>query len=139
MLHTDADTDADKSTGASRRARLFLVEDHPLMRQMLRRLLEGEGDLSVVGEAASAEAVLAQLGESAPDLILIDLSLPGMNGLQLIKQLKGERPDLRCLVVTGHSDTLYKHAALAAGAAGFITKDNPDEVLAAVRSALLEN
>ena len=133
MVHTDS---VDKGAGASRRARLFLVEDHPLMRQMLRRLLEGEGDLSVVGEAASAEAVLARLGENAPDLILIDLSLPGMNGLQLIKQLKGERPDLRCLVVTGHSDTLYQHAALAAGAVGFISKDNPDEVLAAVRSAL---
>ena len=103
---------------------------------MLKQLLEGEPDLSVVGEAVSAEAFLAQLDALAPDLILVDLSLPGMNGLQLIKRLRSERPDLRCLVITGHSDTLYQHAALAVGAAGFIAKDNPDEVLRAVRSAL---
>jgi DNA-binding NarL/FixJ family response regulator len=116
--------------------RLFLIEDHALMRRVLRQLLEEEADLEVVAEAESAESALSQLPEVTPDLILTDLSLPGASGLELISWLRAERPELRCLVVTGHTDQFYRAAALAAGAAGYVTKDDPDEVIGAVRRAL---
>lgn len=115
---------------------IFLVEDHPVMRRMLRGHVEEEADLTVIGESDSAEDALRQLAALDPDLLLVDLSLPGLSGMDLVRVLKRERPDLRCLVVTGHSDRLYRKAASAAGATGYVTKDDPDEVLAAVRAAL---
>lgn len=115
---------------------LFLVEDHPTMRRVLRQLLDGETDLDVIGEADSAEDALEQLAALTPDLLLVDLSLPGLSGMDLVRLLKQQRPGLRCLVVTGHTDGLYRAAAEAAGATGYVTKDDPDEVLAAVRAAL---
>ncbi len=90
----------------------------------------------LVGEAETAEDALIQLPELAPDLVLVDLSLPGMSGLQLIKRLQLEQPALRCLVVTGHVDPLYQQAAIGAGAKGYVTKDDPDEVLEAIRAVL---
>jgi len=115
---------------------IFLVEDHALMRRALRQLLEEQGDLTVVAEAESAESALAQLPHITPDLIMTDLSLPGASGLELVAVLTRQRPELRCLVVTGHADPFYRAAALAAGATGFVTKDDPDEVIGAVRQVL---
>lgn len=112
--------------------RLFIVEDHPAMRRMMRRLIETTPGLGVLGEAASAEEALASLSGLAPDLLLVDLSLPGMSGIEFVRRLRLERPELRCLVVTAHADELYRHSALAAGASGYVTKDDPDEVLAMV-------
>lgn len=119
-----------------KRYNIFLVEDHPLKRRALRQLLEGEADLTVVAEAESAEAALAQLPNVAPDLVLTDLSLPGVSGLELVEVLKRQRSKLRCLVVTGHADPFYRAAAFAAGAAGFVTKDDPSEVLGMIRCVL---
>ena len=115
---------------------LLIVEDHPLMRRMLRQLLENEPDLRVSWEAESVESALTQLGALEPDLILTDLSLPGATGLELVKDLKRSRPELRCLVVTGHVEGMYRAAALDAGAVGFAVKDDPDEIIGAVRQAL---
>ena len=115
---------------------LFLIEDHPMMRRVLRQLLEQEPDLKVVGEADSAETALTALPDLTPDLLMVDLSLPGMSGIELVRQLKRQRPELRCLVVTGHTDPLYRAAAAEAGAAGYVTKDDPNEVLTAVRDVL---
>lgn len=115
---------------------IFLVEDHPLMLRVIRQLLENEPDLMVVAEAESAELALTQLERLKPDLVLTDLSLPGASGLELVRHLTRQRPELRCLVVTGHIEDGYRVAALAAGAVGFVTKDDPDEILGAVRQAL---
>lgn len=115
---------------------IFLVEDHLLVRRALRQLLEAEANLMVVAEAESAESALAQLPNIAPDLILTDLSLPGISGLELVEALVQQRPELPCLVITGHIDPFYRVAAFAAGAAGFVTKDDPDEVLEAVWQVL---
>lgn len=112
---------------------IFLIEDHPLMRRALRRLLEHEPDFWVVAEAASAESALEQLPGLSPDLVMTDLSLPGASGVELIQTLKRQRPELRCLVVTGHTEGFYRTSVLAAGAAGYVTKDDPDEVVGAVR------
>ena len=122
--------------GRAGRQGVFLVEDHPAMRRALRRLVEGEGDLVVLAEAASAEDALELLPKLQPDLVMVDLSLPRMSGLDLIKILQRSRPELRCVVVTGHTDPLYRAAAEAAGAARFAVKDDPGGVLAAIRSVL---
>ncbi len=118
---------------------IFLVEDHPLVRRALRQLIEDEPDLKVVAEAESAESALATLPSFTPDLVLTDLSLPGASGLELVEILRRERPELRCLVVTGHTEPFYRTAALAAGAAGYVTKDDPDKVVGAVRQVLSAN
>ena len=115
---------------------VFVVEDHPTIRRVLREFLGAEPDLTIVGEADSAEAALTALSELTPDLLTVDLSLPGMSGIELVKRLAEQRPELRCLVVTGHTDPLYRTAVAAAGAAGYVTKDDPNEVLAAVRTTL---
>lgn len=117
---------------------IFLAEDHPLVRRALRQLLEDEANLMVVAEAESAESALAQLPNIAPDMILTDLSLPGVSGIELVEALTQQRPELPCLVVTGHTDRFYRTAAFAAGAAGFVTKDDPNEVLGAVEQVLNE-
>lgn len=115
---------------------IFIVEDHLGMLQALRQLLEEVPEFTVIGYAASAEVALVQLAVLSPDLCLVDLSLPGMSGLELVEYLSREQPSLRCLVVTGHSDPMYRLAALTAGAAGYVTKDDPDNVLLAVREVL---
>lgn len=106
------------------------------MRRALRALLESEPDITVAWEAESVESALAQLPLLAPDLILTDLSLPGASGLELVQTLKRARPELRCLVVTGYDSSWYRTSALALGAAGFATKDDPAAVLLAVRRVL---
>ena len=115
---------------------IMLVEDHLLVRLAVRQLIEGEPELRVSWEAESAESALEQLKDLRPDLIVTDLSLPGMSGLGLIKRLRLSRPEVNCLVLTGHVDAFYKKAALTAGAIGFVTKDDADKVLEAVKKAL---
>lgn len=106
------------------------------MLEALRQMLEEVPEFKVVGQAASAEAALTQLEALRPDLCLVDLSLPGMSGLELVGHLARMQPEMRCLVVTGHSDSMYRLAALAAGAAGYVTKDDPEAVLLAVHELL---
>lgn len=106
------------------------------MRRVLRRLLEAEPDLRVLAEAGSVELALTRLKHLKPDLVLTDLSLPGVSGIELVRVLGRQRPELRCLVVTGHVENSYQAAAWAAGAVGFVIKDDPNEVLRAVRQAL---
>ena len=114
--------------------KVFILEDNLLVRRMLKDFLENEDDLAVVGEASSAEEALEQLPET--DLVLVDLSLPGMTGLEFVRAYQERNGVGRCLVVTAHADPFYQKAALEAGAAGFVTKDSPEEVLGAVRAAL---
>ena len=106
------------------------------MRRELRRLLEREVDLEVVGEAVSAEEALTLLQTLKPHLLLVDLSLPGMSGLELIRQLQQERPELRYVVVSGHAGERYRQAALAAGARAFVSKDEPGAIVGVVREAV---
>ena len=107
------------------------------MRRALRHLFERTSSFVVLGEADSAEAALERLLGLQVDLCLVDLSLPGMSGLELIRRLRKEQPNLRCLVVTGYGDAMYQTAALAAGAAGYVTKGDPEMVLSAVHEATI--
>jgi two-component system nitrate/nitrite response regulator NarL len=116
-------------------ARVVLVEDHPVVLEGLRRGLQEVGVL-VCGTAQSAEEALrlAELGQV--ELALVDVSLPDMSGIELVRALRRAHPGLRCLMVSGHAQRSYAADALAAGACGYVLKGNAAELIQAVRSVL---
>ena len=114
--------------------RIMIVDDHPLVRDGLRHLIDAEGDMKVVAEAKSGEVALKELGETEVDLVLVDLALPGMDGLTLIRKIREEHSELRMVVVSMMDQSLSAERALRAGAAGFVTKgDATEEVVSAIR------
>lgn len=114
--------------------RIVVVDDHPLMRKGLALTLEVEPDLQVVGQAANAEEALDMVEKLKPDLALVDVSLPGMSGLELIKHLQAIRPDVAILVVSRHDESLYAERAIRAGARGYVMKlEASDVIVKAVR------
>lgn len=119
----------------SRPITLLLVDDHPVVRKGTRDLLEGESDLEVVGEAGSGEEALEQARALRPDVILMDVSMPGMNGIEATKAIKAEQPGVGVLVLTSYDDDAYVFALLEAGAAGYLLKNaSEDDLLSAVRA-----
>ncbi|MEM1269962.1 MAG: response regulator transcription factor [Bacteroidota bacterium] len=117
--------------------RLILVDDHPLMRKGLALTLNAEPDIDVVLQAADAETALDHLDDPDLDLIVVDISLPGMNGLEFVKHVHAIRPELRTLVVSRHDEALYAERALRAGAKGYVMKlEAGDEIVKAVRRVL---
>lgn len=117
--------------------RIFIVDDHPIMRRGYASLIGREPDLEICGEAGSAVEALSTIGNCSPDLAIIDISLGGMNGLELIKQLQAQRPQLLILVVSMHDESLYAERVLAAGAKGYIMKSVVDRtVIDAIRRIL---
>jgi DNA-binding NarL/FixJ family response regulator len=113
------------------------VDDHPLMRQGLAQLIHSESDLAVCGEAADAAQALRAVETLRPDLVLVDISLPGKNGLELIKDLRALMPELLILVVSMHDETLYVERVLRAGGRGYIMKQEGGErLLQAIRQVL---
>lgn len=117
--------------------RLLIVEDHPVMRATYRMLFSREPSLEVAADVATGREALEMLPEVQPDLAIVDISLPEMNGLELIPHLRRLQPGLRILVITGHHEPHYASAAYEAGADGFIRKGNAAAILEAVY-ALLE-
>ena len=114
---------------------LLLVDDHPVVRKGTRDLLEGETDLHVVGEAESGEEAITQARALKPDVILMDVSMPGMNGIEATRRIKAEMPAIGVLVLTSYDDDAYVFALLEAGAAGYILKNaTEEELLGAVRA-----
>ncbi|NLF66713.1 MAG: response regulator transcription factor [Chloroflexi bacterium] len=116
--------------------RLLIVEDHPIMRETYRMLFNREPSLEVAADVATAREALDVLPDLRPDLVIVDISLPEMNGLQLVPHLRRMQPDLLILVITGHHEPHYADAAFAAGADGFIRKGNAAAILEAVYSLL---
>lgn len=113
--------------------RVYLVEDHALVRESYVALLDLMDDYEVCGEAETAEAALDAVPALRPDLVLIDVSLPDMNGLDLVRALRVRTPDVATVVVTGHDGAHYQAAAETAGADGFVMKqDGPDAILDAL-------
>lgn len=112
--------------------KLFIVEDHEVVRESYELLFATEPGLAVVGSVGSAEEALAALPGAAPDLVVIDISLPGMSGLELVAMLRRERPELRLLVVTGHDESRYAEASARAGADGFVKKGNTELILSEI-------
>lgn len=122
----------------NRKERLIgLVDDHPLMRKGLRLVIEAEDDLVVCCEAETAEAMLERIGDHPPDVLVVDVSLPGMSGIDLIKHVHALNPDIRVLVVSRHDETLYAERAIRAGARGYLMKMAAgDTVVTAIRRIL---
>lgn len=113
---------------------VMLADDHTLLREGLRRLLEQAGDISVQGEAANGAEALKLLEQRAWDLLVLDMSMPGRNGVDLIRQIKSGHPDVPILVLTMHGEQQYAIQAIKAGASGFLTKDSAaEELVQAVR------
>ena len=113
--------------------RVLLVDDHAIVREGYRRLLETRPDLAVVGEAASAREAMEQFKALAPDVMVLDLGLPDMGGVELIRRLLQRDAAARILVFTMHREPLFATQALRAGALGYVTKSSPpDELLKAV-------
>jgi two-component system invasion response regulator UvrY len=109
--------------------RVLLVDDHSIVRDGLKRILAATSDLAVAGEAASGEAALALVKANDYDLAMLDMSMPGLSGIDLIKRLKLEKPKLRILVLSMHGEQQYAARALKAGAAGYLNKDSASELL----------
>lgn len=114
--------------------RVLIADDHPLARRGLRDIFEDEADVTIGGEAENGQEVLKAVREGRWDVLVLDLSMPGLSGLDLLKQLKSEKPGLPVLVVTMHPEKQYAVRALRAGASGYLTKGSPpEEIIAAVR------
>ena len=121
----------------SDKQRIFIVEDHTLLRAGLRALLSQDPDLEIVGEADNGRDAIRAIGLLAPHLVLMDLSMPGMNGIEAMMDIKRRNPDTRVLVLTIHKTDEYIHESLRAGADGYILKDaTHDELRVAIRSVL---
>jgi DNA-binding NarL/FixJ family response regulator len=116
---------------------VYLVEDHPLLREGLTRLIEQQSDLRVCGEAVTMHEALKAMPLLKPDIVILDLTLAGLNGLELIKDMKLRSLKHRVLVLSMHEESLYAERALRAGAKGYIMKQEASkEVLKAIRRIL---
>lgn len=109
--------------------RVILADDHRLVRQGLTRILAQRADLEVVGEVGDGIALLKALPRLNPDLVILDLSMPNLRGMEAIPEIKRNRPDLKVLVLTMHRDQEYLNQAIAAGANGYLLKEDADKDL----------
>ncbi|HWA14693.1 MAG TPA: response regulator transcription factor [Burkholderiales bacterium] len=109
--------------------RVLIADDHQLVRDGLRQLLNAASGLEVVAEAADGDRALAAVRESAPHVALLDMSMPGPSGIDLIKRIKASSPQVRVLVLSMHGERQYAARALKAGASGYLTKDSAGEQL----------
>jgi len=119
---------------ADGRTRVYLVDDHPLVREWLANLIDQQADLAVCGEAGSAAAAMSGIGAAKPDVAVVDISLGGRSGLELIRDLKQAHPRVAVLVLSMHHEDLYAERALRAGARGYIMKrEVTKKVITAIR------
>jgi DNA-binding NarL/FixJ family response regulator len=122
---------------AARRQRIFIVEDHPVFREGLRQILSGEADLEICGVAGSAELALPSIANLQPDLALVDISLPGKSGIDLIRKIRARKLQVKLLVVSMHDEALYDARVLRAGGDGYIMKEeDPAEIIQAIHDVL---
>ncbi len=115
--------------------RLLIADDHKLMREGLRALLSGESDIEVIGEASDGRAIVKMVEDSSPDIVLMDISMPQLNGIDATRQIEDLAGDTRVIALSMHADRLFVQGVLKAGAAGYILKDSAfDELAQAVRA-----
>ena len=125
------------AASAPARSRVYLVDDHAMFREGLRQLIEREPDFVVCGDAEEAGAALKGIKATAPDLVIVDISLGGASGIDLIKSIKKDYEDLPVLVVSMHDESLYAERAVRAGAMGYVMKHEPSKtVKIAIRKVL---
>ena len=109
--------------------RVVLADDHTIVREGLKQLLTAAGDMQVVGEAQNGHEVMERVRGMDFDLLLLDMSMPGKSGIELIKQVRAEKPKLRILVLSMHEEHQYAVRAIRAGAAGYLTKESASRQL----------
>jgi NarL family two-component system response regulator LiaR len=128
--------EATSKSGSNRsKTRIMLADDHPLLRQALRDVLEKQPDFEVIAEASDGEEAVKLATEMLPDIVIMDISMPTLNGLEATKQIKASNPSIAVLVLTVHSDSEHILSILRAGAGGYLTKSvYGDEVIHAVRA-----
>lgn len=118
--------------------RIYIVDDHPIMRKGMAMILEKEIGFEVCGQAESGEEALGEIVDLKPDATVIDISLPGMNGIELVKNVLHQVPDLKILIVSRHDEELYAERALRAGAKGYLMKLEAVEILVTALRQILQ-
>jgi DNA-binding NarL/FixJ family response regulator len=116
---------------APEKSRVLIVDDHPLFREGLRQIIERDAQLSVCGETATGAEALEAIPQLKPDLVLVDISLGGSSGIDLIKTIRNDYEELPVLVISMHDESLYAERALRAGAMGYVMKHEPGKVVKA--------
>lgn len=115
--------------------RILVADDHPIVRQGLKQIIADSPDMVVAGEASDGQEVLEQVRKNDYDVVLLDLSMPVINGMDTLKQLKSQKPQLVILVLSIHPEEQYAVRVLKAGASGYVTKDSAaEELVAAIRA-----
>ena len=115
--------------------RVLLADDHRLLRELLRDQLQKEPDIEVVGEASSGRELMEQLAARSPDLVVLDIAMPGLNGIDAMAELAARHPTVKVICLSGYSDRRYVRAMLKAGAAGYVVKSAAGtELLRAIRA-----
>jgi DNA-binding NarL/FixJ family response regulator len=109
--------------------RIVLADDHFLIRQGLRRILEGKGDLEVVGEAADGLELLFLLDKLRPHLVILDISMPNLQGIETARQIKMNAPGMKILILTMHAEREYLYQAISAGVEGYLLKEDAQKEL----------
>ena len=127
-------TSFSERAAETRKKRVLVIDDHPLLRQGLAMLINQQNDMEVCGEAEEAHAAMRHIAQFRPDIVILDISLKGPDGLELLKTIRALHPDLPVLVLSMHDEALYAERALRARANGYIMKQEaPDKVLVALR------
>lgn len=135
IKNATADTSADTTAGKSGKTRsdktigVMLVDDHAVVRMGFRLLLEGSSDITVLGEAESGEEAVRSFADLKPDVMVMDISMPGIGGLEAIERILAKEPSIRILVLSAHEDAMHARRVLKAGAAGYLTKRSAAEEL----------
>ena len=126
-----------KLSSQSEKVRIFVVDDHPIVRQGITQMINQEKDMMVCGDAEEAYQALDRIRELNPDIVIVDISLKGTNGIELIKALKLQNPSLPIMVLSMHDESLYAERVLRAGARGYVMKQEATgNVLVAIRRVL---
>ena len=118
-------------------SRIFVVDDHPLVRQGIAQFINQEKDLKVCGEASDGHEALSVMDEMNPDLVIVDIEMKGLSGMELVRNMKVQYPKVPVLMLSMHDESLYAERALRAGARGYLMKEeDPEKVVQAIRIVL---
>jgi DNA-binding NarL/FixJ family response regulator len=119
------------------RNRILVVDDHPIVRQGLAQFINQERDMTVCAEASDGFEAMTAIEQSSPDLVIVDIQMEGLNGMDLVRNLKAQYPDLPVIMLSMHDESLYAERALRAGARGYVMKqEDPRNVILAIRRVL---
>ncbi|HMB94627.1 MAG TPA: response regulator transcription factor [Tepidisphaeraceae bacterium] len=127
----------DENASTVKRAKVLLVDDHPIVRQGLVQLINASPDLVVTGEASTGREAMEIIAKSNPDIAIVDISLEDRNGVELIKDIIAQKPNLPCLALSMYDEAMYAMRVLRAGGRGYVMKHEvPKKVLGAIRQVL---